>query len=201
MIVIADTTPLNHLILVDQADLLRALYGRVIIPQAVLSELQAYATPPAVKAWVSKRPDWLEVNHSAFDIDPGLARLDPGERDAILLAERLGADLLLVDDLGGRREAARRRLKIAGDGELNELGFNQNIVVTVPGNTRFYILLGTGSGGRDTGSRQAATSVPVGSKAATMPSLEELRQLMQLRQELSAMYQQAATPVTTQTPQ
>jgi hypothetical protein len=84
---------------------------------------------------------------------------------------------------------------------LNELGFNQNIMVTVPGNTRFYIVLGAGSGGRDTGGRQAATSVPIGAKAATMPSLEELRQLMQLRQELSAMYQQAGTPPTGVTPE
>jgi 16S rRNA G966 N2-methylase RsmD len=77
-----------------------------------------------------------------------------------------------------------------------------NIVVTVPGNTRFYIVLGTGSGGRETGSRQAAMSVPVGSKATTMPTLEELRQLIQLRQELSAMHQQASTPAAaSQTPQ
>ena len=100
------------------------------------------------------------------------------------------------------RERVANNVGIAGDEELNELGFNQNIVVTVPGNTRFYIVLGSGSGGRDVESRQAATSVPVGSKAATIPSLEELRQLMQLRQELSAMYQQAATPpVTSETSQ
>jgi hypothetical protein len=100
------------------------------------------------------------------------------------------------------RERVANNVGVAGDEELNELAFNQNIVVTVPGNTRFYIVLGTGSGGRETGSRQAATSVPVGSKAATMPSLEELRQLMQLRQELSAMYQQASTPpATSETPQ
>jgi hypothetical protein len=100
------------------------------------------------------------------------------------------------------RERVANNVGIAGDEELNELGFNQNIVVTVPGNTRFYIVLGTGSGGRDVGSRQATTSVPIGSKAATMPSLEELRQLMQLRQELSATYQQASTPpATNETPQ
>jgi hypothetical protein len=100
------------------------------------------------------------------------------------------------------RERVANNVGIAGDEELNGLAFNQNIVVTVPGNTRFYIVLGTGSGGRDTGSRQAATSVPVGSKAATVPSLEELRQLLQLRQELSAMYQQNPTPPgISQTPQ
>ena len=52
MIVIADTTPLNHLCLTDQVDLLQALYGRVIVPQAVLSELQARAAPSKVKAWI-----------------------------------------------------------------------------------------------------------------------------------------------------
>jgi hypothetical protein len=100
------------------------------------------------------------------------------------------------------RERVANNVGIAGDEELNELAFNQNIVVTVPGNTRFYIVLGTSSVGRDAGSRQAAASAPAGSRAGTMPNLEELRQLMQLRQELSAMYQQAATPPSTsETPQ
>jgi len=40
MIVIADTTPLNYLILIHQADLLPQLFGRVLIPPAVFEELQ-----------------------------------------------------------------------------------------------------------------------------------------------------------------
>ena len=114
MIVIADTTPLNHLILIDQANILDALYGRVIVPSAVLSELQAQATPTKVKEWISNRPGWLEVNQTAFPADPSLAHLDPGERDAIMLAQKLKADLLLMDDLGGRQEALRRNLRITG---------------------------------------------------------------------------------------
>jgi hypothetical protein len=92
------------------------------------------------------------------------------------------------------RERVANNVGLAGDEELNELVFNQNIVVTVPGNTRFYIVLGTGSVSRDAGSRQVTTSAPPSPRVATTPSLEELRQLMQLRQELSAMYQQTATP-------
>jgi hypothetical protein len=100
------------------------------------------------------------------------------------------------------RERVANNVGVAGDEELNELAFNQNIVVTIPGNTRFYIVLGTGSVGRDAGSKQAVAPVPAGSRVATTPSLEELRQLMQLRQELSAMYQQAAThPAASETPQ
>jgi predicted nucleic acid-binding protein len=132
MIVIADTTPLNHLILIEQIHLLHALYGRVIVPQAVLSELQAQATPPKVKAWIDKRPDWLEVNRTLFVTDPGLARLDPGERDAIVLAQELGADLLLMDDLGGRQEAIRRNLKVAGTLTVLYLGARRGLVQDFP---------------------------------------------------------------------
>jgi hypothetical protein len=39
------------------------------------------------------------------------------------------------------RERVANNVGVAGDEELNELAFNQNIVVTVPGNTRFYIVL------------------------------------------------------------
>jgi len=132
MIVIANTTPLNHLILIDQADLLRALYGRVILPQAVLSELQARAAPSKVKAWIGNRPEWLEVNQTVFPFDASLARLDAGERDAILLAQKLKADLLLMDDLGGREEAARRNLKVAGTLTVLYLGAGRGLVEDFP---------------------------------------------------------------------
>jgi len=90
------------------------LYGRGVVPSDVLSEIQTQATPPKVKEWISNRPDWLEVNQTAFPADPNLAHLDAGERAAIILAQNLKADLLLRDDLGGRREAVRRNLKITG---------------------------------------------------------------------------------------
>ena len=42
------------------------------------------------------------------------ARLGPGERDAILLAQELRADELILDDRRGRREAERRHLHVIG---------------------------------------------------------------------------------------
>lgn len=80
MTVVADTTPLNHLILIDQVSLLQALYGRVIVPQAVFSELQDQAAPASVKKWVSNCPDWLEVRWITSLPDPSLVHLDAGER-------------------------------------------------------------------------------------------------------------------------
>jgi predicted nucleic acid-binding protein len=132
MIVIADTTPLNHLILIDKASILEALYGRVIVPSAVLSELRAHATPPKVTAWINYRPDWLEVDQRVFPPDPSLAHLDAGERDAIMLAQNLGADLLLMDDLGGRQEAARRNLIITGTLTVLYLAAGRGLVEDFP---------------------------------------------------------------------
>jgi predicted nucleic acid-binding protein len=128
MIVIGDTTPLNHLILIEQDKLLRSLYGRVIIPPAVFSELQAQAAPPKVKTWVHNRPDWLKVNDAVFPADPTLAHLDAGERDAILLAQDLKADVLLMEDFGGRQEAARRNLKVTGTLTVLYLGAGHGFV-------------------------------------------------------------------------
>ena len=132
MIVIADTTPLNHLILIQQDKLLKALYSRVIIPPAVLSELQSQAAPPRIKEWISRRPEWLEVNDAVFPTDPTLAHLDAGEREAILLAQHLKADVLLMDDRGGRQEAARRNLNVTGTLTVLYLGAGRGLVEDFP---------------------------------------------------------------------
>ena len=56
-------------------------------------------------------------------LDPALGFLDPGEREAIALAEELQADQLLLDDAYARREAARRNLPFIGTlGVLREAG-------------------------------------------------------------------------------
>jgi predicted nucleic acid-binding protein len=89
MIVIADTTPLNYLALIGQQQLLPALFGQVIIPEAVLRELQAVATPPAVQQWLATAPAWLETRKSTSAPDSALSHLDEGEREAIQLAEEL----------------------------------------------------------------------------------------------------------------
>jgi len=97
MIVIADTSPLHYFILLEHAEVLRELYGRVIIPEAVALELKADKTPPSVKEWIRRPPDWLEVQQITVPADLALVKLDAGEREAIALAEALGADALLLD--------------------------------------------------------------------------------------------------------
>lgn len=122
MIVIADTSPLNYLVLIGEAEILQRLYGQVIIPEAVWRELQHPETPSAVAEWVARRPHWLEVQQTTSSPDAGLQLLAAGEREAILLAQEHRAEaLLLIDEDKGRREAGRRHLRITGTlGVLND---------------------------------------------------------------------------------
>ncbi len=114
MIVIADSTPLNYLILIHQVDLLPQLFDRVLIPPAVFEELQHQETPDLVRRWIGVPPSWLQVQALRSVPDPTLGYLDQGEREAIALAEELQADQLLLDDADARREAARRGLPFIG---------------------------------------------------------------------------------------
>ncbi len=112
MIVISDTGPINYLVLIGQADILPSLYRRVTIPQAVFDELGDPDTPEPVRQWIAKRPTWLEVRKPTTLPDSRLKRLDAGERDAILLAEELRADALIMDERKGYLEARRRNLPV-----------------------------------------------------------------------------------------
>lgn len=112
MIVVSDTSPLNYLILTGYVHLLEALYGRVVIPRAVWDELRSPGAPAEVREWVDAIPDWAEVREPVGPL--AAPNLDPGEREAISLALELRADLVLLDERRGRREAAGRGLAVTG---------------------------------------------------------------------------------------
>src|SRR6266849_10752754 len=86
--IVADTTPLNYLVLIDAADVLPRIYGRVLIPPSVIADPDAPS-------------------------DPSLSHLDAGERDAIALATEQ-ASVLLMDERDGTAVARARGLKVVG---------------------------------------------------------------------------------------
>jgi len=114
MIVVADTSPINYLILIDQIHLLPQLYGRVLVPPSVWRELNDPHAPGEVRAWTVAIPDWLSVCPLTSEPDPTLGFLDLGEREAIALAEELHADYLIVDESLARSTATRRKLSVIG---------------------------------------------------------------------------------------
>jgi predicted nucleic acid-binding protein len=89
---------------------------RQVVPKAVRRELVHPRGPDVVQERISSSPSWRKVE--AVDSDAGslprgeeqqgdLQDLDPGEREAILLAVRAEAGLFLIDERAGR--AASRR--------------------------------------------------------------------------------------------
>jgi len=113
-IVVSDTSPICYLLLIDQIELLPQLYEQVTIPQTVCDELQADRSPAVVQNWIDRPPEWLKIITITVAPDPMLEPLDPGEREAILLAEQLAADLVILDDKAARQIASARGLNMIG---------------------------------------------------------------------------------------
>ena len=114
MIVVADTSPLNYLIRLGHPDVLREIYGRVLVPHAVLIEMRHPEAPAEVRAWASAPPEWLE-EREVQQIDATLAKeRGAGEREAISLALEVKAEILLIDERAGRQQARARHIEVAG---------------------------------------------------------------------------------------
>ena len=112
--VISNATPIIALSLLGQLDLLRRLYGQVIIPPAVEAEIlgggqRAGAGELPAVAYIQTGP--LADPRRA---DLLLSELDRGEAEVIALAQERHADLLLLDERLGRRHARRLGLKLTG---------------------------------------------------------------------------------------
>ena len=114
MIVVADASPLHYLVLIERIAVLSSLYGQVLIPSVVCEELQRPRTPEVVRLWMVHPPPWLDMRPPQAENDPGLLCLGAGERQAILLAQATGADILLIDERHGRRVARSRALRTLG---------------------------------------------------------------------------------------
>ena len=88
MIIVADTSPINYLLLISQVDLLPQLFQEIIIPDVVRDEMLDPDAPLILQQWIANPPSWLTVQ-SVPEVDPTLNTLDPGEQAAITLAQTL----------------------------------------------------------------------------------------------------------------
>jgi predicted nucleic acid-binding protein len=101
---------------VGEAEVLHRLYGQVLVPLAVIEELQRGRTPKTVRSWVSDPPSWLEIVKRGLVVASGLGLelLGDGEREAIALALNQHADMLLMDDREGVEKARSLGLTVTG---------------------------------------------------------------------------------------
>src|SRR4051812_37110445 len=97
-LVVADTSPLNYLVLIGMEEVLCGLFDLVIIPVEVHAELLASGSPRPVKQWARSLPAWVRVQSCKTLPE---TELDAGEEAAICLAQELKADFLLIDEKRG----------------------------------------------------------------------------------------------------
>jgi hypothetical protein len=95
------------------------------------------------------------------------------------LRRTITGESLLRDRLAGN-------VALAGEQELTNAAYTENISVTVPANTRFYVVV----------QKPAVATVPArisepARPSVEMPTVQELRELMELRREINRMYQES----------
>ena len=117
MIVVSDSTPLITLMKAMRLDVLHDLFGEVIIPEAVYQELTANDNFPDEAKLISDS-DFIRVvsirDRKTVSVLQRATGLDLGESEAIVYADDIHADILLIDEVSGRRVAMDMGLDIMG---------------------------------------------------------------------------------------
>lgn len=112
--VISNTSPVFYLHRLRQLELLQKLYGRIIIPEAVVAELQAGQAQGEDVPEIAQI-DWIEVRAVRV---PRLLRLLPdlgsSEAQALALALEEADSLVVLDDQLAREFAKLQNLRITG---------------------------------------------------------------------------------------
>jgi len=106
-VIIADSSPLISLAIIDQLNLLIKLYERVIVPPAVWNEVTVKGRDMPGALAVSQ-VTWFEIETPEPQIlQPLSILIDPGESEAIALAQKISNSIVLLDDSRARRIAER----------------------------------------------------------------------------------------------
>jgi predicted nucleic acid-binding protein len=111
--VISNTTPILSLLKINKLSILDELYGSVSIPQAVFDEIES-GSDKEFYADLSKIP-WISIEKIHVST-PKLYMfdLDAGEAEVLILAEEQNADLVVLDEIMGRRYAKHLGLNLTG---------------------------------------------------------------------------------------
>lgn len=117
MIVISDTTPIITLSKIKRLDLLQMLFGNIMIPKAVYNELTSNIqfrdeADAIVNAKYIKVVDVHDVK--SVELLRRATGLDLGESEAIIYTDDYKAELLLIDEVKGRKVAKQMGLSVMG---------------------------------------------------------------------------------------
>ncbi len=116
MIVVSNTTPLIGLGRIGRIELLAEMFGNIIVPQAVQSEVAAAGEKNDLVQAAFHAANWISVQpvSDRLAVEVLLDELDLGEAETIVLSRELHADWVLMDEKKGRRKLAELGLPKIG---------------------------------------------------------------------------------------
>jgi uncharacterized protein len=109
-IVVSDTSPIRALAHLGHLQLLQALFGQVLIPPAVVVELEqprSRLRPLSVQDLGFVR---IQSPTDRATVEELMRSLGPGEAEALALAVEVQAEAILIDETAGRAAARKRGL-------------------------------------------------------------------------------------------
>ena len=107
MNIVLNTSPIIFLSKIDCLKLLTDCFDAIVTPSAVVDELHEYILPE----FIAVRS--LSVIGKAY-VRGALGRLHQGELEAIVLAQEIAADYVVLDDLLARRKAQGMSINVIG---------------------------------------------------------------------------------------
>ena len=127
--IVSNTTPLIAFARIEELDLLQKIVGHILIPDAVWREITEAGN--RLGAEEIRNASWVETRTVRAIPSEIIPLLDPGEAEAIVLAEEIAASELLLDERAARAIATARRLNIIGTAGLLARAKHQGLIATV----------------------------------------------------------------------
>lgn len=129
-IVVSDATPIIALAKIGCLSLLPALFDEILIPKAVYTEVTVSGRSGAEEI---KKAKWIQIKTvvDRTKVNYLLTQLDIGESEALVLAQEMKADWLLVDENKARTIAQRLGLHIIGTAGLLLLAKQEGKIMAV----------------------------------------------------------------------
>jgi len=113
--IVVNSTPIILLEKIGHIDLLKKLYGKIYVPQAVYQEITTGDDSENMQEFFTNN-SWIEIvqiqNTDAKKTFT--SSLHSGEVETIILAMEKSADLCIFDDLLARKHAKRLNLNLTG---------------------------------------------------------------------------------------
>jgi predicted nucleic acid-binding protein len=128
MPIVVDATVFRYLVIAEATDILPTLFGTVVVPPAVVEELQQEHTPARIRAWWVTRPPWVRIYAPQLPPDPTLRRLGAGEQEALRLMDERQAPLFMTDDRGAYNTALARGIPVIRTLRVLEMAAEQGLV-------------------------------------------------------------------------